>query len=154
MNEHLLQLIASLKIVWLAVFSYLYGEGGIDGKWKRRFIGSAWMMLGVFAFSMWQGLWHNWYLLFLPIAMGGLSNGYGADSVMGKVSRRALYGLILSLAGLPLVVFSHLWFLFGFSIGLAVLSSVLLGTWNPCKSARDEESLIATLCFLLMLYLI
>ncbi len=74
MNEHTLQLIASLKIVWLAVFCYLYGEGGISNKWIRRFVGAAWMMIGIFGFSMWVKTWHNWYLISLPLMIGGLSN--------------------------------------------------------------------------------
>lgn len=154
MSEHLLQAIASLKIVWLAAFAYLYGEGGIQNKWIRRFVGAAWMMLGIFAFSMWQGCWHNWYLLFLPIAIGGLTNGYRADKFMEKVRRRAVYGLLLSFAAIPLVAFSHLWILFGLHVVTAVLWSVVIGAFDAPKNARDNETLIAAGCFLFVLFLI
>ena len=155
MSEHGVQLIASLKIAWIAVFSYLYGEGGISGKWKRRLVGAVWMMLGIWVFSIWQKTWHNWYLLSLPIIIGGLFNGYGGvTKTWDKVRRRSIYGVLLGLTGLPLVAFSGLWVLFGFSVCLAVVSSVLLGAWNPTKSARDEETLIASLTFIFTLFLI
>jgi len=126
----------------------------MNGKWKRRFIGPSWMMLGIFLFSMWQGAWHNWFLLCLPIMISGLCNGYGAEKTWDKIRRRALYGLVLSVSGIPIVIFSHLWVLFGFSVFISVVSCVVLGVWNPCKNAREEETLIATLSFLLILFLI
>lgn len=154
MSEYNVQLISSLKIVWVAVFSYLYGLGGISNKWLRRFIGSAWMMLGIYGFSSWVSTWNVWYLLFLPLSIGALSNGYGATKTFRKVVRRTIYGLFIGLCGLPLVIFSHLWILFAFSVCLAVISSITLGVFNPTKDARSEESLIATLGFLLILFLI
>lgn len=154
MTEQTLQIIASLKIVWIAVFSYLYGRGGISNKWQRRFLGASWMMLGIFVFSKWCSTWNIWYLLFLPLSIGALSNGYGAEETVRKIIRRGVYGLFIGLCGLPLVVFSHLWVLFGFSVCLSVLSSITLGVWNPTKEARSEETLIATLGFLLILFLI
>ena len=154
MIEQKLQLISSLKIAWIAVFSYLYGLGGISNKWLRRFIGSAWLMLGIFGFSHWQQSWHIWYLLFLPLSIGALSNGYGATETFRKIIRRSIYGLFIGLCGLPLVIFSHLWILFTFSVCLAVISSITLCVFNPTKDARSEETLIATLGFLLILFLI
>lgn len=155
MNEQILQVMASLKIVWIACFSYLYGRGGIKNKWIRRFIGASWMMLGIFVFSKWCFTWNIWYLLFLPIAIGGLCNGYGGvDKLWDKVRRRAIYGAVLSCSSIPLVAFSHLWLLFAFSVVLSVLSCVLLGAFNPMRNARDEETLIATLVFLITLFLI
>ena len=155
MSEHLLQIMASLKIVWVGVFSYLYGEGGIAGKWKRRFVGASWMMLGVYIFSLWAGTWNPWYMLFLPIAIGGLCNGYGGtDETLVKIRRRAIYGFLLSCSAIPCVALSHMYILFACLVVLAVLSSVVLGVLNPCRNARDEETLIASLCFILTLYLI
>ena len=154
MSEYTLQLIAFLKLIWMAVFALWYGLGGINNKWVRRFIAPCWMMLGIFGFSQWQGTWNLWYLLFLPIAIGGLHNGYGASKLIDKIRRRAVYGLILSFSAIPIVALSHLWTLFGVHVGLAVLSSTLFGTFNPFRSARDEETVIATGCFLLTLFLI
>lgn len=154
MSEQELQIIASLKIVWIAAFSYLYGRGGMQNKYLRRFIGAACMMLGIFVFSKWQGLWNYWYLAFLPIAIGGLHNGYGADKTWDKIRRRTFQGFCFGLAGLPLACFSHLWTLFGFSVALSVLSCVVVGAFDAPRNARDNETIIATLCFLLTLYLI
>lgn len=155
MNEYNLQLIASLKIMWVAIFSYLYGLGGINNKWIRRYVGSAWMMLGIFGFSTWCSTWNVWYLLFFPLCIGGLSNGYGGvDKVIDKIRRRAIYGLFLSCSAIPLVAFSHAYILFAFGCFITVLSSILLGVWNPTRNARNEETLIASLCFIITLFLI
>lgn len=154
MNENTLALIAFLKLVWVSCFSYLYSLGGIEGKWKRRFLGSAWMILGIFGFSQWQGCWNNWYLLCFPLMTIGLSMGYGANDTFTKIRKRAIYGLILGCSSIPIVVFSHMWVLFGFSVFLSVISCVVLGVFNPTKDARSEETLIATLCLLLTLFLI
>lgn len=154
MTEYNLQLIASLKIIWLACFGYLYGLGGISNKWIRRFIAPAWMMLGIFSFSQWQGVWSYWYLLFYPIAVIGLHRGYGSDKTMVKVYKRAVYGLILSCASIPIVAHSHYWFLFALSCFISVLSCVVIGAFDAPRNARDNETLIATFCFLLTLFLI
>ena len=154
MNEQTLQLISSLKIVWIAIFSYLYGLGGISNKWLRRFIGSAWLMLGIYVFSSWCSTWNIWYLLFLPLSIGALSNGYGAETFSRKVFKRGLYGLFIGLCALPIVVISHFWVLFAFSCCLAIVSSILFGVYNPTKNAREEETLIATLGFILTLFLL
>ncbi len=155
MSEYTLQIIAFLKLIWMAVFALLYGLGGINNKWLRRFIGPCWMMLGIFVFSQWQGTWNLWYLVFLPIAIFGLHLGYGGtNETIIKIRKRAVYGFILSLSAIPIVACSHLWNIFAFHVGLAVLSSTLFGTFNPFRSARDEETIIATSCFLLTLYMI
>ena len=52
MNEVTLQWIAFLKLIWVSIFALLYGFGGMRGKWKRRYVGANWMMLGVFVFSV------------------------------------------------------------------------------------------------------
>lgn len=154
MSEHTLSFIAFMKLIWLSIFSYLYSEGGISNKWIRRFIGSGWMMLGIFAFSQWQGVWNYWYLLCFPLMTIALSIGYGANDTFTKIRKRAVYGIILSCTAIPIVVFSHMWVLFGYSVFIAVVSSVLLGGFNPTRSARAEETLVATLCVLLMLFLL
>lgn len=154
MTEYTLQIIASLKIVWIAVFSYLYGLGGISNKWIRRFVAPAWMMLGIFGFSQWQGVWSNWYLLFYPIAVIGLHRGYGSDKTMVKVYKRAIYGLILSCASIPIVAHSGYWILFSWSSVVAVLSSVVIGAFDAPRNARDNETLIAVLSIMFVLFLI
>lgn len=155
MSENTLALIAFLKLIWLSIFSYLYSLGGINNKWIRRFVGSAWMMLGIFGFSTWCSTWNLWYLLFFPLCIWGLSNGYGGvDDVISKIRRRAIYGVVLCCASIPLVSFSHAYVLFAFGCFITVLSSITLGVWNPTRSARNEETLIASLSFIITLFLI
>ena len=145
MSETTLQFIVASKIVWLALFSLLYGLGGIFGKWKRRYIGSAWMMAGIVLYSLIQGVFSYWYLLYLPLLIGALSLGYGADELSEKIKKRAIYGLALSFAPISLFIFNDAWVLWGFHTVICILASVILGVFNPTKSARHEETLIAAL---------
>lgn len=154
MNEHLLQLIASLKIIWVAIFSYLYGEGGISNKWIRRFVGGAWIGLGILGFSIWQGNFNYLKLMTSGLLTGALTLGYGADETIIKIEKRALYGMALAVAGLPLAICSSLWMLFAFNVIMCLMVSVLFGVWNPFKNARDEETAIASFSLILTMYLI
>ncbi len=67
---------------------------------------------------------------------------------------RSLQGFLFSCASIPLVAFSHLWILFGLDITVSVLSCVVIGAFDAPKNARDNETLIATLCFVFKLFLI
>ena len=154
MNENILQWIASLKILWVAVFSAFYGFGGVSGKWKRRFIGSAWMMLGVVVFSLWQGSWHWWYLAYFPLLTGALCMGYGGDDVGVKIRKRAVYGVLIGLSATPLLFPSCHFGLYIFHICLCLVASVVLGVFNPTANARSEETIISTLSTVIPLFLI
>lgn len=160
MGEYGLQIIASLKIVWVAVGSFWYGIGGteINGKgrkWIRRFILPLWMGIGIWVFGHWQGSFQYWHLCYSGLLCFTLHLGYGGtDNVWIKIRKRAIYGLCLGVSALPLALSSHLWILFGFHVALCVASSVLLGVVNPTKNARSEESLIAVLSTVLILFLI
>jgi len=159
MGEYGLQIIASLKIVWVAVGSFWYGIGGteINGKgrkWIRRFILPLWMGIGIWVFGHWQGSFQYWHLCYSGLLCFTLHLGYGGtDNVWIKIRKRAIYGLCLGISALPLALSSHLWILFGFHVALCVASSVLLGVVNPTKNARSEESLIAVFSTLLVLFL-
>lgn len=155
MNEISLQIIAFLKLLWVAVFSLLYGLGGMSGKWKRRFIAPVWMMLGVFIFSKWTFNWSYWYLIYLPLLIASLHIGYGGtDNVWIKIRKRSLYGLALGIAPASLAILNTAWAMWGLHIVLCVAFSVLLGVWNITKNARSEETLIATASTLLPLFFI
>jgi hypothetical protein len=155
MSEHTLQVIASLKIVWVALGSLLYGLGGISNKWIRRFILPLWMGLGLWVFGMWQSSFTLWCLGYPLLLCASLHMGYGGtDDVWFKIRKRSIYGLCIAISALPIVLISHLWLLFGFHCALCVSSSVFLGVSNPTTSARDEESLIAALSTVLVLFLI
>lgn len=154
MNEPNLQILASLKILWLAAFSFLYGWGGISGKWKRRYIGSAWMMLGIFAVAQTVNNWSYWYLLYWPLLVGALSLGYGAETTKGKLVQRAKVGLALGLTPLPLAIINQAWLLLGLHTFLCLAVCIVLGVWNPMRNARDEETAIGTTAGFLPLFMI
>lgn len=154
MTENTLQFIAFTKIIWLAFFCLLYGSGGISGKWKRRFVGASWMMLGVFVYSKINFNWSYWYLLYLPLLIGSLTLPYGADSFWVKVRKRFLYGLALGIAAAPLAILNTAWVLWGYHIFLCVSASIVFGVFNPFKNARDEETNIARFSQGLILFMI
>ena len=62
MSEYQLGLLVSSKIIWLALFAFLYQRGGQSKKYFRRYMGSAWMMIGIVLYSLIQGVFSYWYL--------------------------------------------------------------------------------------------
>lgn len=156
MSENTLQAIASLKIAWVGCFSLCYGLGGTEGwgKWIRRYLGAVWMGLGVWTFSYWQDTLNYLQLSYPLLLCASLHLGYGGtDNVWIKVRKRAIYGVCLAVSALPLVFISGSWILFAVHCVLCVSSSVILGVLNPIE-ARSEETLIATLSTVLVLFLI
>ncbi len=154
MSENTLQIIAICKFIWVAGFAGFYGFGGVKNKWLRRFCGSFWMGLGIFAFSYQSHSWHWWYLAYPLLLCGALHLGYGADELPRKITRRFIAGFAIGVASLPLVFPNHLYLLFGYGVFLSTINSVILGAFNICKNARDEESLVATIGSIIPLFLI
>lgn len=154
MTEYTLQIIASLKIVWVAVGSLFYGLGGISNKWIRRFILPLWMGIGIWVFGHWQGSFQYWHLCYSGLLCGSLHLGYGSDEVAIKIRKRAIYGLCLGVSAIPIVFSSGLWVLFGIHVAICIASSVILGVFNPTKNARSEETIIAVLSTVLVLFLV
>ena len=155
MNEYPLQFIAFGKIVWVAVFALLYGIGGISGKYWRRYVGAFWMGLGVALFGIMQGMFQWWHLVYPILLSASLSIGYGVNTndIIAKIRKRAVYGLALGISAVPLLFNSHLLVLFGFHVLLCMSASIVLGAFNPVN-ARSEETLIAILSTVLILFLI
>ena len=148
MNETTLQYIQFFKIIWLAGFALLYGLGGINRKWLRRYLGSFYLTLGIIGFSLWTKSFSFWYLVYWPLLFGSLTLGYGADDFWEKVSRRALYGLAIGFAAFPLAWVTNQWTLYLGHIVLCIGGSIFLGVYNPYKGevgARKEETTIATI---------
>lgn len=143
MSENLLQFIAFLKIISIAFFAYLYGLGGIKGKWRRRFIAPFILTSLISLFALWIGKFNYWIFAYYPLLCGALHLGYGANTLVEKIKRRSFCGLINGIVALPLAIIGNSWTLLGLHIILCVLISVVLGVWNICKSARDEETVIA-----------
>lgn len=155
MSEYTLQIMSSLKIVWVAISSLQYGLGGISNKWIRRFILPVWMGLGIWVFGTWSGTFSLLQLLYVPLLCASLHFGYGGtDNVWIKIRKRAIYGLALGVSAVPICIVSSLWWLFAIHVGCCIMGSVLLGVFNKTRSARDEESLIAAFSTVLVLFLI
>lgn len=154
LTENTIQIISSLKLLAVAVFATLYGFGGVSGKWKRRILGSLFYCLALCLFGVWQQSFSLFYFLVFPLLFGGLSTGYGGDATTEKIVKRARYGLVCSLAALPVAIINQAWVLLVLHIFLCVLISVVLGVVNPIKTARGEETVIGATIGLLPLFMI
>lgn len=157
MSESTLAFIAFLKLIFVACGAYLYSLGGTQGfgKWIRRFILPVWMGVGIWIFGQWQGSFQYWHVCYSGLLCGALHLGYGGtDDVFVKLRKRAIYGAALGVSAIPLCISSHLWWLFAIHVGCCVMGSVLLGVYNPSRNARSEETLIAVLSTLFVLFLI
>ncbi len=154
MNEYTLQVIVICKLLWVVGFAALYSFGGISNKWLRRYLGAAWMWLGIFGFSVQSGSFYWWYLLYPLLLSISLSLGYGGEIVTVKLRKRFIYSLALSLSALPLCYPNHYFGLFGFHCILCIVSSVALGVFGITKHARSEEAIIALLSTVCVLFLI
>lgn len=141
-NEQHLQVLSLIKVLWAGAFAYLYGRGGVYNKTWRRWIGTAWLTLGVVGVSIQLGEFNPWYLLYYPLLSGALTLPYGADKTYEKVVKRFLFGLAAGVAFLPIVIVNQRWLAFTYYLIIVIFSSVFLGVKNPCRSARDEETLI------------
>lgn len=151
-TEYQLSVLTGGKLLWVGGFAVLYGLGGMNGKWKRRIIGPLWLGTGVVLSSLVEGYFSWWLLLYPPMLYGALSMGYGADKLSDKLRRRALCGLLLGIAALPVAFVTANWLLFSLHIFLCILFSTILGAFNP-TSAREEESLIGTATGLLPMFM-
>jgi hypothetical protein len=131
----------------------LYQLGGIGNKWLRRYVASFLLAATTSIIGILVGNWHWQYILIWPCLVGGFSLGYGADTTMAKVIRRTIYAI-----GVLAACFMGLWAT-GFSVGgilvtglalITGLTSIVLGVFNPFKSARVEEFMV---CQVLTLYI-
>lgn len=94
-KEYKLQFKVFGKLLWVCIFALLYGLGGIEFKFIRRFIAPVWLGGGMYLFSK------DWRtLLQVPLLMGSLSLGYGAELFWIKVAKRAIYGFINGLTNI------------------------------------------------------
>jgi hypothetical protein len=153
MNEYLLQLFAVLRIFWVLLYAYLYGLGGISNKWVRRYVGSAWLVLGYIGFSLQTGVFSPYLLICLPLLIGATSIGYGADDVGIKIFKRFYCGALYAVAALPVAFVTGNWVMFALHTVLCVGFSVVLGVVNPVY-ARKEETLIGLAIGLLPTFMV
>lgn len=144
MLEKKIQIEEYLKLIPVIIFACLYAWGGMEYKWLRRFLAPSVLTTGMFIF------YRNWRVfLQLPLMIGGLSLGYGGDSLWVKVLRRTLFGTAV---GGSAAVHRN-WKLFVPHIILCVTSSIYFGIWNPFGSARAEELILGLIYGLLVMYM-
>lgn len=153
MTENTLQLVSFLKLIFISGCAFLYGCGGISGKWKRRIIVPILLTIGIGGFSLWQETFSYWYILCALLFWGAYSIGYGADKTWLKVVKRSYCGLAYACASLPIVIVRQTWELFALHIVLCLIISIWLGVRNPLH-ARNEESLIGFVSVLMPLFML
>jgi hypothetical protein len=146
MNEATLVALVPVRIFVVLGFCFLYVLGGRAMKGLfRRLLGSAWLTVGTIGLSLVTGSFKWWLLLAPSLYFAALSVGYGADSFLTKVARRAVFGAFLGACSLIFAASTGCWGLAGFQIALAAFGAVALGAFNPVGNAVGEEALISLL---------
>jgi hypothetical protein len=143
MSEWTLVWLVPIRIMIIAIFAFFYAVGGRGPKYVRRFVGAGWMIMACLLLSALTQSF-SWKLITLGSLLGGLSMGYGGDTMEEKILRRLLFGVVVGGCGL-LIGFSSGHLLLGlFQLIMAVLTSLFMGLINP-TDAVDEEAIIASL---------
>ena len=156
MSEITLQILALAKLLSAVIFAGLYALGGMAGisKGARRFGGVIWIGLAISIISFWQRTFSAMYLLYPLLLLGALHLGYGAEKVLEKLRRRAIYGLALGVASLPIALKTGNWIMFASNMVLCVGASITFGVFNPLRNARDEETIIGALSIVLPMFMV
>lgn len=153
MNEYLTVWQAFLAMIGVSLACLFYSLGGRSDKWLRRCIGSFILSFTVCGLLFWRGMWTWWALLVFPLLILGFSNGYGADSLWGKVLRRAIYALGVLASGLVFAIYfgGNAWMLFIPHLGIGAWS-IFLGVKNPLYAPAEEVMVCAALNLGLVFY--
>ena len=140
-SEYKLQIKVFIKLLWVCGFALLYGLGGVEYKWLRRFIAPLWLGGGMYLFS------RDWRVfLQMPLLMFSLSLGYGAANFWLKVWKRLLFGFANGFTNITHLFDQNFnkkrfWTLFVLAITITPVVYIVLGVINPV-SARAEELLL------------
>ena len=154
MTETTLQWIQFSKLILLAIVAACYAFGGIEGKWKRRYLGSGLLVIGLAVYALLASKFSWWILLCFPLYIGAFSLGYGGDELLKKLIKRAYCGAAIAVASLPLALaVGSLSMWFGQLI-IMISMMVWLGVFNQTPSARNEETLLGVFAGLLPLFMI
>ena len=153
MSETTLQWIQFLKLILLAFYSLLYGFGGMNGKWKRRYVAPFILTAGIVGLSIWSEMFSYWYLGYFALLSAALHIGYGSSDFWVKVRKRTLYGLALGVSALPIAIGTGAWSLFGLHCGICIVVCVALGVFNITSSARAEETVMAAATAMMPLFM-
>lgn len=89
------------------------------------------------------------YVISLPLYIGAMYlTKYGGDTPWEKIRGRALSGLVVGVASLPIALFAKSYVLGCLQIALAVLAHLLLGIKNPFPEKYKAEIEEFTISFL------
>lgn len=135
-----------VKLLVIAICSWLYSRGGYSRKWLRRYVSPILMVGTICLFT--QNLL---ILIQTPLMMATLSMGYGGDNFKEKLFRRSLWGFANGIASSPSLAIEGQWFLIVLQVVFVTTISILLGVYNPFKSARREETAIGATIYSLPL---
>jgi hypothetical protein len=151
MTEFNLGTLAAIALGICALDSFLWMWGGRNGKYKRRFIGSAIQTLGINVLGLVVGTWVWQYAVSFVTEVLSRSMGYGGDTTSEKTMRRTVFAAGSLLSGVLLA-----WGM-GFSgkaitllvcQAIASVVSVVLGVKNPLPAAVEEPFVCFTLKYL------
>jgi len=131
----------SIGGVGLLIASILYSFGGRAGTsklWRR--LGSA-LVLGATVNALFavRGLW-EWAFLSIPLMLfGGYSLGYGADYVLQKIAKRAIYAAAIIFSGVVIcfIIGGKAWWVLIPHTGVGAFS-IYLGVKNPISATTEE----------------
>lgn len=155
MEEHYLQIVEASKLLWASFAAVLYAYGGMVEKRLRRYLASAWIVIGYALYGLLQAKFSWWYALSYPLFIAAYSIGYGAEhhKTWYKVGKRFLAGAAIATASLPIAFINGSWLLFAVHSIIATGLMVVLGVLNP-TNARAEETVIGlSSCFLTFYFL-
>ena len=153
MNEYIIGYTAFGSLVGMSTACLFYMLGGRDGKWKRRFIGSLILSTTVCTSALVMHRFSWWLVLTYPALATGFSLGYGGDTTMQKVVKRAIYAGAVMSSGVvcSVVMQGNAWMVLVPHIGIG-LWSIWLGVKNPLQAAAEETFVCASLSLGLVMY--
>ena len=150
MNEKNALRNALIKLGICCTFAILYCLGGMEGGgglFLRRFIAPTILVGGMFWFSRdWRSI------IQLPFMMFSLAIGYGADTLLAKILKRALFGLANGVSSSGYNIWLKNWLLVGIQIVLLTGLYIGIGVWNPLSDARVEELFLGLVIPLIPLF--
>lgn len=154
MSEITLAFIAFGKLTLVCLYALCYGLGGTNGlKFMRHWVAPMILILGclliAFIFKRLDVSAISLITIFIPPHLG-----YGAKTTWGKVIKRAIYGSVFALSAIIISIAYHSIGLGIFQAILAISASIYFGVLNPCKSARDEETIIGALSVFLIPFML
>ena len=139
----------------LTAFGLLYTIGGRHYRILRWLVGGVVFAAGCAGLALAAGVWRNPMWLSFVFYPASLSSGYGGeDAALGKLRRRAYYGLLVGVASGTFLLPMGLWGPWLFQVGLAMAASVFFGLTNPTSAVGEEGAisllLVGTVPFLLI----